>query len=237
MGGLLEREKDEWADGRHETIAARERIVAVLRALAANRCRGFARGVGGVRVGLSVVDFDEDAEELVVSFEGGAEQRSPLFLEIEGYSAMYWIPATRARGSASACRVTQPASIVRARDRALARGKATGMSVRFRHPLMPTQLVERAVRDLSGRGLSFWTDPDEDALSEGLVLREIEVVYANGARVNLTAEVRNLVEVDGRVSCGLRIAPDSVSGRSEWSRLVDTAVHLRTARAQAASSL
>jgi hypothetical protein len=129
-----------------------------------------------------------------------------------------------------------PGRILRTRRRAVGRSRVSGdLLVRFRHPVWPDLTVERAVRDLSFGGLSFWGDAVEDLVYPGLELDELEVLTGGPRPIRFSAEVK-LVSLTNRQGdtrgiaqgVGLQLWPRTREDRARWGRLVGDLVYPST---------
>lgn len=212
------------AGGTREHVRERSRIRSMLQALAANECRGFVRG--GSPGGFSIVGYDQGEDELVCAFDGGELVNAPFFLEIEGYSSMYWLPVLDASGPSTARRIPLPDTMTRRRLRRGRRARVARTVLRYSHPVLQ-RVVERPVTNVSHHGLAFSMD-DDDLFSPSMQLEDVEVVYDFSKVVRFRARVCSVARTGGVLCCGLSVELGSVSSLDHWSGLVESWLHPTT---------
>ncbi|MEQ8458129.1 MAG: hypothetical protein RLO52_18695 [Sandaracinaceae bacterium] len=217
-----------------EPVSEPERIRALFHNLVAERRVGRIHPLDGEPIEVTAVAFEtEGGDHVRFRMSRGALPRPPYFIELEGYSSVYWIPVLEAvcDPEARSLEVWMPAAVVRVRHRKNPRASAPETHrVRFRHPVFG-RTIERPVRDVARQGLSFVTVLEEDLLHEGLAL-EVTLIgegLGEDEAVSLRGEIRSVTALrGGRHACGLSIEPVDDDAQQRWTQLVGTILHPNT---------
>lgn len=215
-----------------ERVEDPARIATLCELLARNRSRGLLRGDGAKPIRITATAIDLQAK--TITWEARHRLPQPPFrIEWVGYSNQYAFTVEELEWRDGALTTPIPERLVRCRRREVARANVPDtLQVRFRHPLWPDVTVERSVRDVSFRGLGFWSDPVEDLVYPGLRVDGVEVLAPDRDPIRLCAEVR-LVAVeaapDGRGrAVGMRVTPAGEEDAAAWSNLVGEMLHPTT---------
>jgi len=216
-----------------ERIEDPERIGTLCSLLARNRSRGLLRAGDAPPVRLTACGLDPEAGSITWEVRSRIPE-PPFRIEWVGYSNQYAFTVEELQWQNGFLTTPVPARLLRCRRRAVARARVPdGLEVRFRHPLWPEVMVQRTVRDVSYRGLGFWSDPVEDLLYPGLRIADLQVSAGDLPPVNLCAEVRLVAPEDapddsrGR-AVGLRVTPAGERDAAAWARLVGKMLHPST---------
>lgn len=215
-----------------ERVEDPARIATLCELLARNRSRGLLRGEGmkPLRICATAVDLEEGT----ITWEARHRLPEPPFrIEWVGYSNQYAFTVEELEWRDGVLTTPIPERLVRCRRRELARASVPDtLQLRFRHPLWPDVLVQRSVRDVSFRGLGFWSDPVQDLVYPGLRVEEVEVLAPGVKPIRLCAEVRLVVledAPDGRGrAVGMRVTAASEEDAAAWSKLVGEMLHPTT---------
>ncbi len=149
----------------------------------------------------------------------------PFLVEITGYNSIFHVEVARCTVEGDALVTPLPEEVVRLRRRWRRRVEASaGYAIRFRHPHWPERELVREVNNLSDGGLSFRTEPRNDIVYPGLVLRDVEVTAPDAAPARMDAEVRFVTED----LCGLRLFHATAEDEQRWLQVVTRALHPRT---------
>lgn len=202
-----------------------------------NRARAIARRPDGLPSAFLRLRRHSPDRGVLEWEAGGAELESPLALELIGYNSLYALsPAAIVEREGELLLTEIPEAAVRVRRRSSGRARVAGeLCLRFRHPLRPELSVERAIRDVSFRGLSYWSPAATDGVQPGATLDKVEVEGPGIAPLRFKARVCAMSPAHppgqsggGPQIVGLSLAAESESDWSRWATIVGDLLYPRT---------
>jgi len=215
-----------------ERVEDPARIATLCELLARNRSLGLIRGEGEKPTRITATAVDLLAR--TITWEARHRIPEPPFsIEWVGYSNQYAFTVEELEWRDGVLTTPVPERLVRCRRRAVARASVPDtLQLRFLHPLWPDVQVQRSVRDVSFRGLGFWSAPVQDLVYPGLRVEELEVLAPGRGPIRLCAEVR-LVALeeapDGRGrAVGMRVTGATGEDAAAWLNLVGEVLHPTT---------
>jgi hypothetical protein len=199
-------------EGTTEVIRSPERLRTILRGLFATGSTSRLLGLEhGSRHELMLRPMTIRAgDELPLIFEASGRCPTPPFdIEMMGYLSNFLMRVDSTSQRDRRLRVAMPAELVRTRSRHYRRvAPPAGARVSFVHPLFPEVSIERPIRDLSLRGLSFLMAP-KDAMFPGLDLPQVQIDWPGRLRVLFSGRIRHVTSdtATGSDFCGVDLVP------------------------------